>query len=206
MSASLAPVLRVLGFGAAGRCTDARAPANSAPLPPALARLPAACPTAGWARGWSNTHPLRASGRGIPGRPGRPSRSGRGRAAAVGEAPGSGEKPGQVVFNHEVVHRIAAPVDRSWVLWSDLSRAPEWMRWIERVEVVEAGGPGLPPRLSRWVCSTGGFEVSWVARVDNIKGLEDHKEPSMEWATIEGLQSTGKVGPSPFTLHPYNLT
>ena len=78
------------------------------------------------------------------------------------------------------------------------------MPWVSRVEVEEAAaagprppGPPRPPRRSRWTCATAGFEVSWVAEILHLAGLDeaggDGGARSMGWATVEGLQSEGRV-------------
>ncbi|KAJ7547745.1 hypothetical protein O6H91_08G101900 [Diphasiastrum complanatum] len=70
------------------------------------------------------------------------------------------------------------------------------MRWIDRVELVEDGtsdasnSTGLNS-LSRWFCSTSGFEVSWIARIDNIEVTPPRR--ILRWVTISGLQSVGEV-------------
>ena len=80
------------------------------------------------------------------------------------------------------------------------------MPWVSRVEVEEAAagapgqpGPPRPPQRSRWTCATAGFEVSWVAEILHLAGLDETGGDSsggarsMGWATVEGLQSEGRV-------------
>ncbi|KAJ7547744.1 hypothetical protein O6H91_08G101900 [Diphasiastrum complanatum] len=102
----------------------------------------------------------------------------------------------QLQFTHKVSVDIAAPVELVWCIWTDLQNAPSWMRWIDRVELVEDGtsdasnSTGLNS-LSRWFCSTSGFEVSWIARIDNIEVTPPRR--ILRWVTISGLQSVGEV-------------
>eukprot|EP00850_Spirogloea_muscicola_P020388 SM000214S06782 [mRNA] locus=s214:231324:232384:+ [translate_table: standard] len=75
------------------------------------------------------------------------------------------------------------------------------MRWIDRVEllgseddVAPTTAPARSPvvnSLSRWVCSTTGFEVAWVARIESV--VEDEAGKELRWCTVEGLRSSGRV-------------
>lgn len=138
-----------------------------------------------------------------------------------------------MLFTHTVNATVAAPMESVWTVWSDLQRAPEWMNWISRVEIIEEGddlqgsvvkGPrATPAALTRWICSTQGFEVTWVARCwyDDPTACPDvaqgsvslceadsstsmcpmHK--SMKWETVTGLSSKGCVA---FSQNDENAT
>lgn len=101
-------------------------------------------------------------------------------------------------FVHKVSLDVAAPPDLVWHLWMDLKRAPQWMRWIDRVEILAEDGSieseelqlGLS-QLSRWICSTAGFEVMWLARIEFVEAAPPLRV--VRWATVEGLQSKGEV-------------
>mmetsp|Transcript_22259 Transcript_22259/g.42473 ORF Transcript_22259/g.42473 Transcript_22259/m.42473 type:complete len:282 (-) Transcript_22259:151-996(-) len=107
-----------------------------------------------------------------------------------------------MLFTHTVRANVAAPLERVWSLWADLQRAPEWMCWISTVEVLDGSSAGdapadaaetcHPPLLTRWMCSTRGFEVTWVARCSTGPN-EQHDVRHMDWMTIEGLRSQGSV-------------
>lgn len=49
--------------------------------------------------------------------------------------------------------------------------------------------------LSRWVCSTGGFEVSWTARMRTARSESTTR--TLQWETLEGLKSSGAVSFTP---------
>mmetsp|Transcript_19307 Transcript_19307/g.26699 ORF Transcript_19307/g.26699 Transcript_19307/m.26699 type:complete len:304 (-) Transcript_19307:166-1077(-) len=121
-----------------------------------------------------------------------------------------GEGPdASMLFKHTVCARVQASVEDVWRLWADLGRAPEWMRWISDVEVVEKGEGRVlseedpePARLTRWMCSTGGFQVTWLAQCSTQHNRAARSRESddltkrvrqMDWVTLEGLQSQGHV-------------
>eukprot|EP00245_Coleochaete_scutata_P003910 TRINITY_DN15965_c0_g1_i1.p1 TRINITY_DN15965_c0_g1~~TRINITY_DN15965_c0_g1_i1.p1 ORF type:complete len:268 (+),score=24.67 TRINITY_DN15965_c0_g1_i1:82-885(+) len=101
-------------------------------------------------------------------------------------------------FEHEVSLFVDAPPELVWTLWTDLERVPQWMSWIQRVEVLGDGAMPAPHQmplqensLSRWVCNTRGFEVAWVAKVEGVDVACPHW--ALRWSTVEGLQSSGQV-------------
>lgn len=113
------------------------------------------------------------------------------RAAAAGPTAGQ-----DFSFQHSVGLQVAAPIERVWSLWTNLQDAPKWMRWIKQVEILDGEeGPGEPgfecPLLSRWVCSTNGFEVAWVARIQRMQVAPNKRV--LQWASVEGLRSGGEV-------------
>lgn len=102
-------------------------------------------------------------------------------------------------FTHKVSLDVLAPLDLVWAFWTDIKSAPLWMRWIDRVDFLDddegiTDNADLPPglsRLSRWICSTIGFEVMWVARVEHVESNRPVRV--LRWATVEGLRSRGEV-------------
>lgn len=102
-------------------------------------------------------------------------------------------------FTHKVALDVLAPPDLVWKLWTDIKSAPLWMRWIDRVDFLDDdeitdSAQDLPSglsRLSRWICSTIGFEVMWVARVEHVECNLPVRV--LRWATVEGLPSRGEV-------------
>lgn len=40
-------------------------------------------------------------------------------------------------FEHVVAYELPVPLPLAWGLWVDLAAAPQWMKWIDRVEVME---------------------------------------------------------------------
>eukprot|EP00898_Chlorokybus_atmophyticus_P005040 jgi/Chlat1/5537/Chrsp369S05348 len=150
-------------------------------------------------------------------------------AAAVGSAD-SQEEPRTMLFTHTVRADIAAPMEHLWRLWADLPRIPQWMRWIDRVEVLDSSDPVAvrynqnvsngtaeqtnnscgtatpstsssstdsassalaPHTLSRWVCSSKGFEVMWVARIETVEAGGGQRV--LRWSTVDGLRNNGSV-------------
>ncbi|KAG0610401.1 hypothetical protein M758_7G062900 [Ceratodon purpureus] len=102
-------------------------------------------------------------------------------------------------FTHKVALDVLAPPDLVWKLWTDIKSAPQWMRWIDRVDFLDDddstdSSEDLPSglsRLSRWNCSTIGFEVMWVARVVHVESNLPVRV--LRWATVDGLPSRGEV-------------
>uniref|UniRef100_A0A7I4B4E7 Coenzyme Q-binding protein COQ10 START domain-containing protein n=1 Tax=Physcomitrium patens TaxID=3218 RepID=A0A7I4B4E7_PHYPA len=102
-------------------------------------------------------------------------------------------------FTHKVALDVLAPPDLVWKLWTDIKSAPLWMRWIDRVDFLDEDAStdsshDLPPglcQLSRWTCSTIGFEVVWVARVEFVESNSPVRV--LRWTTVEGLTNRGEV-------------
>ncbi|GBG72046.1 hypothetical protein CBR_g10981 [Chara braunii] len=114
------------------------------------------------------------------------------------------EDTGEVTCKHVVSVVIPMASDIIWKLWMDLERAPNWMQWIDRVELVQDGSltptkedalhnsdTGNRMALSRWFCSTSGFEVSWLAHIESIEMNPPRR--FVQWNAVEGLPSSGKV-------------
>ncbi|KAK3263851.1 hypothetical protein CYMTET_27374 [Cymbomonas tetramitiformis] len=146
-------------------------------------------------------------------------------ASASEETEPESDADSGMLFTHTVNATVAAPVESVWTVWSDLQRAPEWMNWISRVEIIEeaddvqgsdAKGPrAMPAALTRWICSTQGFEVTWVARcwyndptacpdvAQGSAGLCEADSPtsgpmqkSMKWETVTVDRAPGVAGMS----------
>ncbi|GAQ90136.1 hypothetical protein KFL_006040080 [Klebsormidium nitens] len=112
-------------------------------------------------------------------------------------------------YHHDVSLTVPAPLKQVWELWTDLESAPKWMPWITAVELSsDEGAPARPEAaqlrggaalharpLSKWICSTSGFQIAWTARVTNVTEELQAVAPhcALEWATTEGLQSSGRV-------------
>ena len=86
-------------------------------------------------------------------------------------------------LEHTVHVDVEVPVETAWALWSDLEQMPNWMKWIDSVEV-------LPdqPELSRWKLETAGLSFSWLSRI--VKVLP---EQIIQWESVDGLPNRGAI-------------
>ncbi|MEB3337484.1 MAG: SRPBCC family protein [Leptolyngbyaceae bacterium] len=86
-------------------------------------------------------------------------------------------------LEHSVQIEVEAPMELVWSLWSDLEQMPQWMKWIDSVEL-------LPdqPELSRWKLATGGLEFSWLARI-----LKIVPNQIIQWESMDGLPNRGAI-------------
>ena len=86
-------------------------------------------------------------------------------------------------LEHSVQIEIAAPIDLVWNLWSDLEQMPQWMKWIESVEILKDN-----PELSKWKLASGNFEFSWLSRIQKIVTHQ-----IIQWESVDGLPNRGAI-------------
>ncbi|MGD1714413.1 SRPBCC family protein [Dapis sp. BLCC M172] len=86
-------------------------------------------------------------------------------------------------LEHSVQIEVAAPIDLVWSLWSDLEQMPQWMKWIESVEVLKDN-----PDLSKWKLASGNFEFSWLSRIEKIVTNQ-----IIQWESVDGLPNRGAI-------------
>ena len=86
-------------------------------------------------------------------------------------------------LEHSVQIEIAAPIDLVWNLWSDLEKMPQWMKWIESVEILKDN-----PELSRWKLASGNFKFSWLSRIQRIVTHQ-----IIQWESVDGLPNRGAI-------------
>ena len=86
-------------------------------------------------------------------------------------------------LEHTVQVEVNIPIETSWNLWSDLEQMPQWMKWIDSVEVLQDN-----PELSRWKLASSGFQFSWLSRITN---LVPHQ--IIQWESVDGLPNRGAV-------------
>ncbi|OZH53678.1 membrane protein [Hydrocoleum sp. CS-953] len=86
-------------------------------------------------------------------------------------------------LEHSVQIEVAAPIDLVWNLWSDLEQMPQWMKWIESVEVLKDN-----PDLSKWKLASGNFEFSWLSRIEKIVTNQ-----IIQWESVDGLPNRGAI-------------
>jgi uncharacterized membrane protein len=86
-------------------------------------------------------------------------------------------------LEHTVQVEVDAPIALVWELWSDLEQMPNWMKWIDSVTVLVDD-----PDLSRWKLATGGFEFTWLSRINK---LVHHQ--IIQWESVDGLPNRGAI-------------
>lgn len=86
-------------------------------------------------------------------------------------------------LEHTVHVDVDAPVQDVWQMWSDLEQMPQWMKWIDSVEILPDD-----PELSRWKLETAGLSFSWLSRIVNIT-----TEQIIQWESVDGLPNRGAI-------------
>lgn len=86
-------------------------------------------------------------------------------------------------LEHTVQIEVDVPIELAWELWSDLEQMPQWMKWIDSVEVLEDN-----PELSRWKLASTGFEFSWLSRI-----LKVIPQQIIQWESVDGLPNRGAI-------------
>ncbi|MGC1310209.1 MAG: SRPBCC family protein [Phormidesmis sp.] len=86
-------------------------------------------------------------------------------------------------LEHTVHVDVDAPVEMVWQMWSDLEQMPQWMKWIDSVEVLDD-----QPELSRWKLNTTGLTFSWLSRIVNVS-----PQHIIQWESVDGLPNRGAI-------------
>ncbi len=86
-------------------------------------------------------------------------------------------------LDHTVQVTIERPIGEVWQLWSDLEQMPNWMRWIESVQISE-----LQPELSSWKLGTETFNFTWRSRI-----VKQVHHQIIQWESIDGLPNRGAI-------------
>ncbi|MEM9485310.1 MAG: SRPBCC family protein [Cyanobacteria bacterium P01_F01_bin.116] len=86
-------------------------------------------------------------------------------------------------LEHSVYVDVEAPIDLVWALWSDLEQMPQWMKWIDSVELLSD-----QPELSRWKLASGVWEFTWLSRT--VKVVPNQ---ILQWESVEGLPNRGAI-------------
>ena len=86
-------------------------------------------------------------------------------------------------LEHTVHVDVDTPVEEVWALWSDISQMPNWMKWIDSVEVLEED-----PALSRWKLETTGLSFSWLSRIVKVV-----PQQIIQWESVDGLPNRGAI-------------
>ncbi|MEL6601672.1 MAG: SRPBCC family protein [Cyanobacteria bacterium J06614_10] len=86
-------------------------------------------------------------------------------------------------LEHTVHVDLETPVEDVWQMWSDLSQMPNWMKWIESVEILKED-----PTLSRWKLETTGLSFSWLSRIVKIV-----PQQIIQWESVDGLPNRGAI-------------
>jgi uncharacterized membrane protein len=86
-------------------------------------------------------------------------------------------------LEHSVQVEVPTPVDHVWSLWEDLERLPQWMKWLESVQI-----DPINPELSNWKLKVGGFEFNWQSRIAKLITNQ-----IIQWESVEGLPNRGAI-------------
>ncbi len=86
-------------------------------------------------------------------------------------------------LEHSAQVEVPLSVETVWELWSDLEQMPQWMKWIESVEVLSD-----QPELSRWKLASGNFEFKWLSRI-----LKETPHQIIQWESVDGLPNRGAI-------------
>ncbi|NJK41684.1 MAG: hypothetical protein HC934_10655 [Acaryochloridaceae cyanobacterium SU_2_1] len=86
-------------------------------------------------------------------------------------------------LEHSEQVEVPVPVATAWDLWSNLELMPQWMNWIDSVEVLTE-----KPDLSRWTLSGGGLTFTWLSRI-----LKEVPHQIIQWESVDGLPNQGAI-------------
>lgn len=86
-------------------------------------------------------------------------------------------------LEHTVQIEVEQPVDQVWGLWSSLELMPNWMKWIESVQI-----PTETPQISLWELGTNGLTFTWRSRI-----LQQVPNQLIQWESIDGLPNRGAI-------------
>ncbi|MGB7251082.1 MAG: SRPBCC family protein [Phormidesmis sp.] len=86
-------------------------------------------------------------------------------------------------LEHTVHVDVDVPVEKAWQMWSDLEQMPQWMKWIDSVEILADN-----PELSRWQLNTAGLSFSWLSRIVNMV-----PQQIIQWESVDGLPNRGAI-------------
>jgi len=86
-------------------------------------------------------------------------------------------------LEHTVQIEVPHKVDWVWANWADLQAMPQWMRWIQSVEL-----PADQPHVSIWHLGANGFTFAWKSRITKQVPLQ-----MIQWESVDGLPNRGAV-------------
>lgn len=86
-------------------------------------------------------------------------------------------------LEHSEQVEVPVSVQTAWDLWSNLELMPQWMNWIDSVEVLAD-----KPDLSRWTLSGGGLTFNWLSRI-----LKETPNQIIQWESVDGLPNRGAI-------------
>ncbi len=86
-------------------------------------------------------------------------------------------------LEHSVHVDVDVPVEEVWQMWSDLEQMPQWMKWIDSVEILADD-----PALSRWKLNTTGLTFSWLSRIVKVS-----PQQIIQWESVDGLPNRGAI-------------
>lgn len=86
-------------------------------------------------------------------------------------------------LEHSVYVDVEAPIELVWALWSDLEQMPQWMKWIDSVELLAD-----QPEMSRWKLASGVWEFTWLSRTVKVVPHQ-----ILQWESVDGLPNRGAI-------------
>jgi uncharacterized membrane protein len=86
-------------------------------------------------------------------------------------------------LEHSVQIEVPHRVDWVWEHWADLQAMPQWMRWLQSVEL-----PPDHPNISIWHLGANGFTFAWKSRIVKQVPLK-----IIQWESVDGLPNRGAV-------------
>jgi uncharacterized membrane protein len=86
-------------------------------------------------------------------------------------------------LEHTVQIDLDAPIDLVWGLWSDLSQMPNWMKWIDAVEI-----DPQQPELSNWKLGSSGLVFNWKSKI-----IRQTQNQIIQWESVDGLPNRGAI-------------
>ena len=86
-------------------------------------------------------------------------------------------------LEHSEQVEVPVSIQTAWDLWSDLELMPQWMNWIDSVEILKD-----KPELSKWTLSGGGLTFTWLSRI-----LKETPNQIIQWESVDGLPNRGAI-------------
>ncbi|QUY43083.1 SRPBCC family protein [Acaryochloris sp. 'Moss Beach'] len=86
-------------------------------------------------------------------------------------------------LEHSEQVEVPVSIEAAWDLWSNLELMPQWMNWIDSVEILKD-----KPELSQWTLSGGGLTFTWLSRI-----LKEIPNQIIQWESVDGLPNRGAI-------------
>jgi uncharacterized membrane protein len=86
-------------------------------------------------------------------------------------------------LEHTVQIEVNHPVEQIWALWANIEMMPNWMKWIQAVEITPDN-----PSLSSWKLGSNGLTFTWRSRI-----LKQIPYQIIQWESVDGLPNRGAI-------------